>query len=178
MAAIEAAQAAAAEPAASPPAAAMDARAPTALVGAEDADAEPAAADAAAADAAAVEQPAEPEPDVEQPAEPEEGPAIAMRGGVRTSLAGVGYIGVKEHEMQLERDIDRRLAAMGVAVKPLQQMQQPALRPGAMPYGSAMMAPGGAPPQGLWVGAGPAFLPPDGDYPGGSTGIPAERLCA
>ena len=54
-----------------------------------------------------------------------------------TLLAGMGFMGVKEHEMHLERDIDRRLAAMGVEVKPLQQMQQPALRPTGMPYGSA-----------------------------------------
>jgi hypothetical protein len=175
MAAIEAAQAAADAPAAAPTTAATAARAPTALVGAADADAD---AEPAAADAADVEQPeqAADAADVEQPAQPEEGPVMARRAP--TLLAGMGFMGVKEHEMHLERDIDRRLAAMGVEVKPLQQMQQPALRPTGMPYGSAMMAPGGAPPQGLWVGAGPAFLPPDGDYPGGSTGIPADGYLA
>jgi len=33
-------------------------------------------------------------------------------------------------------------------------------------------------PQIMWVGAGPAFLPPDGDYPGGSTGIDADGYLA
>ena len=31
------------------------------------------------------------------------------------------------------------------------------------------------PNQGLWVGSPPPYLPPDGDYPGGSTGIPMVR---
>jgi hypothetical protein len=76
--------------------------------------------------------------------------------------------------MELERDIDRRLAAMGVEVKPLQQMQQPAQLPASM--GRNPMATKA--PQIMWVGAGPAFLPPDGDYPGGSTGIDADGYLA
>ena len=77
--------------------------------------------------------------------------------------------------MELERDIDRRLAAMGVEVKPLQQMQQPAQLPASVGYRNPM---GPKAPQIMWVGAGPAFLPPDGDYPGGSTGIDADGYLA
>jgi len=99
--------------------------------------------------------------------------AVARNGNAR-SLAGGSFMGVREHEMELERDIDRRLAAMGVEVKPLQQMQQPAQLPASM--GRNPMATKA--PQIMWVGAGPAFLPPDGDYPGGSTGIDADGYLA
>jgi len=34
------------------------------------------------------------------------------------------------------------------------------------------------PNQGLWVGSPPPYLPPDGDYPGGSTGIPMDGYLA
>uniref|UniRef100_A0A7S0DUZ3 Uncharacterized protein n=1 Tax=Hanusia phi TaxID=3032 RepID=A0A7S0DUZ3_9CRYP len=34
------------------------------------------------------------------------------------------------------------------------------------------------PRQGLWVGSPPPYLPPDGDYPGGSTGIPMDGYLA
>jgi len=75
-------------------------------------------------------------------------------------------MGVNEHAMRLEQDIDARLSAMGVKVQPLQQMQP------------TMVPSGVAPRQGMWVGAGPSFLPPDGDYPGGSTGIPMDGYLA
>lgn len=93
--------------------------------------------------------------------------APEMRGRYPVSLAGMPYMGVSEHAMRLEQDIDARLANMGVKVQPLQQMQ-PAMAPNGMLQG----------PQGLWVGSGPAFLPPDGDYPGGSTGIPEDGYLA
>lgn len=80
------------------------------------------------------------------------------------SLAGSPYLGAKQ-AMQLERDIDARLASMGVKIEPLEQRPRPA----QMPYAAPGPIPGRA-PQGLYVGSGPAFLPPDGDYPGGSTG--------
>ena len=101
--------------------------------------------------------------------------AVAARNGNARSLAGGSFMGVREHEMELERDIDRRLAAMGVEVKPLQQMQQPAQLPASMGYRNPMRPKA---PQIMWVGAGPAFLPPDGDYPGGSTGIDADGYLA
>ena len=56
----------------------------------------------------------------------------------------------------LQREITRQLAGMGI--------QQP--------RGAYAMAPPRAGGQGMYAPA--PFLPPDGDYPGGSTGIPAD----
>ena len=113
---------------------------------------------------------AEAAPDAAQP---------AMRG-MPTALAGYPYYGA-EHAMQLERDIDARLGAMGVKIEPLERMpssQMSYAAQGQGPYAGGWAYRGGKAPQGLYVGAGPAFLPPDGDYPGGSTGIPMDGYLA
>jgi len=97
--------------------------------------------------------------------------APAMRGVMPVSLSQGApmYYGARQ-AMQLEKDIDERLAHLGVKVEPLEHMQ-PVQMPGA-PY---VVQQG---PQGLYVGGGAAFLPPDGDYPGGSTGIPMDGYLA
>jgi hypothetical protein len=101
-------------------------------------------------------------------------PAARVRGPQQVLAAGpaglMTYMGVREHAMALENDIDARLAGMGVRVQPLSQAQ---VSPYAARMGAYAVLPQGK-PQGLWVGAPQAFLPPDGDYPGGSTGIPMD----
>jgi len=101
---------------------------------------------------------------------PEAQPSPQMRARFPVSLAGMPFMGVDRHAVELERDIDARLASMGVKVQPLElrPMQPAQMMPNARLQG----------PQGLYVGGGQAFLPPDGDYPGGSTGIPMDGYLA
>ena len=110
--------------------------------------------------------------------------APQMRAGFAPQLAAgqAAYTGVQQHAEALERDIDARLRAMGVRVVPLSAHGARARRAGrypSYPFRLARVGTWRSPrQQGLWVGAPPALLPPDGDYPGGASGIPMDGYIA
>ena len=163
------------------------------------ASAEPAAASAEPASAS--EEPASAS---EEPASASEEPAAAsaepvatavapapapvagapqMRAGFAPQLAGqAAYTGVQQHAEALERDIDAQLRAMGVRVVPLSAhgaRVRRADRYPSYPFRLARVGTWRSPrQQGLWVGAPPALLPPNGDYPGGASGIPMDGYIA
>jgi hypothetical protein len=188
MAAIEAAQAAAAAAPVSTASAPSQDGSSTPSLNEERAsfDADAAAASASAHDAGDETSPQQEASEAPEAAAAPDAAAPAMRGVMPVSLSQGSpmYYGAKQ-AMQLEKDIDERLAHLGVKVEPLEHMQpvqMPAGAPYGMqqrPYGLQQQRPYAMQgPQGLYVGGGVAFLPPDGDYPGGSTGIPMDGYLA
>jgi len=85
--------------------------------------------------------------------------APQMRARFPVSLA---FMGVNSHAMALERDIDARLASIGVNVRPLQTMQPAPMMRNNEQGNAFFQVPQNQGPQGLYVGGGQAFLPPDG----------------